>query len=163
MTLAHDYAAEAMTPMPQTDETLTIETRFGAFTFAADQALEMPTGMVGFPEHKAYGLATPHDEKHKSFVIMQCLTEPSLGFVTAPIAKEDGPIEEADLREAFETHGVAWEDAAILLICTIRGGEGGAASLSVNLQAPIIIDAKRRRAWQHVFHGGKYPVRQDLI
>lgn len=164
MTLAFDYASQTPDVMPQDSQDLIqIETRFGAFTFAAEQAVEMPTGMVGFPEFKQYGLATPAEAGYEGFVILQCLTEAELGFITAPIAKEDGPIAEADLRDALTGYGVAWEDAAVLVVCTIRSGEGGAASLSINLQAPVIVDARRRRAWQHVFHGGKYPVRQELV
>lgn len=163
MTLAMDYTAAMAKPMPHDADLTQIETRFGVFSFTAEQSIAMPSGMVGFPEYKTFGLATPAEAGYEGFVILQCLTEPSLGFVTAPVAKDDGPIEAADLREALAGYGVRWEDAAVLLVCTIRAGEGGAASLSVNLQAPIIVDARQRRAWQHVFHGAKYPVRQELV
>ena len=167
MTLAADFATP--TPpaalMTDTEETqgLTIETRFGVFTFTDDQTVEMPTGMVGFPELKSYGLATPPQEGYENFIILQCLTASDIGFVTAPTPKQDGPYEEADLRDAVAAYGVEWDDAAILLVCTIRTGAGGAPSLSVNLQAPVIVDARRRCAWQHVFHNSKYPVRHELI
>lgn len=167
MTLTAEFANPTPPAALMTDtdspEGVTIETRFGAFTFTPEQTVEMPTGMVGFPEHKAFGLATPPEEGYENFVILQCLTEPALGFVTAPTPKQDGPYEDADLREALAAYGVDWDDAAILLVCTIRVGEGGAPSLSVNMQAPVIVDARRRCAWQHVFHSAKYPVRHELI
>ncbi|MEM6491834.1 MAG: flagellar assembly protein FliW, partial [Pseudomonadota bacterium] len=92
----------------ETTTDLTIETRFGVFTFADAQTLEMPSGMVGFPEHKAYGLATPPQDGYENFVILQCLSAPDLGFVTAPAPKQDGPFEDDDLREAVAAYGVDW-------------------------------------------------------
>ena len=163
LAISHDAMDAPLTLEAAMDEAITLATRFGALTFTAEQAIAMPSGMVGFPEQKRFGLATPPVEGYESFAVLQCLDDADLGFITLPIAKEGGLIAEKDLRGACAALGVAWDDAAILLVCTIRPGANGAASLSVNLQAPVIIDAAARKAWQHVLTGGGYSVRHALI
>ena len=142
---------------------ITIETRFGEIEFDWDKAVYMPVGLLGFPDHHAFGLANLPDNKLDQFKLLQCLTDPALSFIVAPYNPESQAIETQDLEHAIASLAIPKEDVSVLLVVTLRPNEqGGGISMSVNLQAPVILDANRQIAWQFVMPHEKYPVQHQL-
>jgi flagellar assembly factor FliW len=70
-------------------------------------------------------------------------------------------IHEDDLSAAFEALSVKREDALVLLIVTVRK-TADATKLTVNLRAPVFIDAGTRNAYQYVSQNGAYPIQHEL-
>lgn len=148
---------------PGLAEKMTIATRFGEMEFGWDKAIYMPVGLLGFPDHHAFGLANLPDAQLDQFKLLQCLTDTTLSFIVAPYNPESEAIEAQDLDNAIASLAIPKEDVSVLLVVTLRPNEqGGGISMSVNLQAPVILDTNRQIAWQSVMPHEKYPVQHQL-
>ena len=140
-----------------------INTRFGPIEFYWDKAVYMPIGVLGFPEHHVFGLAhLPHD-KLSQVKLMQCLTDPKLCFIVAPYNDDSAAIDQKDLDRARESVSIAEGEMAVMLVVSVRTNEQtNGVEMSVNLQAPILIDADRQTAWQVVLPNEDYAVQAPL-
>ena len=142
-------------------ETIVVNTRFGRLEFDPAQSISLPRGMMGFPDNKVYALTGVPDPKVQNFMLLQSLTDESLSFLTLPMSMENGPIADKDLEAARQDLGIESEDFAAIVIVSIRN-VGGQAQTSVNLRAPVFLDAGHRTGWQYVMPNGAYQVRHVL-
>lgn len=143
------------------DNVISLETRFGTLTFETAQTLDLPQGLFGFADKRGFGLANLPSDPDSQFKILQSLEDPTLSFIVLPVPYEGGLVDAADLDVACEEVGIAKQDAAILLIVTIRKLPDS-VKLTCNLQAPILIDAVNRKAYQHVLQDSRYSVQHPL-
>lgn len=143
------------------ESAVTVETRFGTMEFDRTRIIRLNQGLLGFPDHLEYGLANLPEERYGRFKLLQCITDPELAFPVLPLDFVPGLIDEADIREALEALGIARESAVVLLIATARKEEDG-ISISVNLRAPVVVDADRCIGRQYVLSNSKYPIRHVL-
>ena len=146
----------------ETESAIRISTRFGVMEFPKDQALTLPHGLLGFAGLTLYGLTNIPGTGDSQFKFLQSLEEPNLGFIVLPVKSGGGVIAEEHLQSAYQEHKVAEADSVVLLIVTIRPQVEGGVKLTANAQGPIIVDAVRRMAWQHVMHEGDYAVQHPL-
>ena len=137
-----------------------IATPFGPVSVDDAGILRIPGGILGFDSLHDFALAPIPNARLARFMILQSMEDPSVSFIVLPMA-EDGPIEAADRDEACAMLGARVEDAAFLLIVTVRS-EGGKRSMTVNLRAPIVVDTGRRTARQCVLSNNGYSVRHPL-
>ncbi|MEX2643004.1 MAG: flagellar assembly protein FliW [Acetobacterales bacterium] len=153
---AANHSGEAAT-------SVVVDTRFGAIEFHWDKAIYMPIGVLGFPEHHVFGLAhLPHD-KLSQVKLMQCLTDPNLCFIVAPYNIDSGAIAADDLNRAAASVSIAEGELAVMLVVSVRSKDAGdGIDMSVNLQAPILIDTGRQTAWQCVLPNEAYAVQAPL-
>ncbi len=133
-------------------------TRFGVIEIDDSSVIRMLRGPIGFEDYKNYCLIQHRPDT--SFRWLQSVDEPSLAFVVVDPSQlfEDYNIELSDA-DAEALHLKRAEDALVLTIVTI--GEGG-KEITVNLAAPIVINANELIAMQVVLQDGRYPVRQPL-
>ena len=61
----------------------------------------------------------------------------------------------------LDPQDVDFDDSVVLLMVSTRQ-VGPATQISVNLRAPIVLDAHNRRAWQYVMPNSTYSVRQVI-
>lgn len=147
----------------KTPEFVTVETRFGEIEFSWEKGIYMPVGLLGFPEHHAFGLANIPNSSLDQFKLYQSLTDANLSFIVAPYNTESDVYAEKDLMIAQKSLAINPEDMAILMVVTIRSApDGQSIKLSTNVRAPIMIDTGRQIAWQHVMGNDSYPVQLDL-
>jgi flagellar assembly factor FliW len=146
---------------PSAEPQIVVESRFGTIVVESESRLAFPQGLLGFSDFHAFGVATLPDGKHPQFRVLQSLEDASLAFLVAPLNIESGAISADDLTEACTTLGIVREDLAVLLIVTVRR-EGEAAQVSVNLRAPVFVDARRRIARQYVLPNARYAIRHPL-
>ena len=165
----HAVAAD-VAPIPEPEVTaagqtaagsIVVDTRFGHLEFDPAQAISMPRGMMGFPESKIYALTGVPDPKVEKFLLYQSLTDHGLSFLALPLSLESGVIAATDLEAARSDLGIESEDFAAVVIVSIRN-VGGQAQTSVNLRAPVFLDARHRTGWQYVMPNGAYQVRHVL-
>ena len=161
-------AADLVGPEPGTSgaeypvaEPIVVDTRFGRLEFDPAQSIAMPRGMMGFPEHKVFALTAVPDPRVQNFMLLQSLTDSGLSFLALPLSLESGIIELRDIEAARQDLGIAAEDFAAVAIVSIRN-VGGKAQTSVNLRAPVFLDARHRTGWQYVLTNGAYQVRHVL-
>lgn len=149
---------------PVAAETVFVETRYGVYGFGPDDRIAMPQGLVGFPEHRVFGLANLPEGAPEDFKLLQSLdAETPVSFIVMPLDPEVAPIESTDLAEACAASGIEAERACLLYVVTVRPKETGqSVDLTANLKAPIVFDLDARRARQHVLSKDCYPLRQPL-
>jgi flagellar assembly factor FliW len=140
---------------------IVLQTRFGEMTVDPETVLTLPRGLMGFAALHAFALAALPTERYGRFQVLQSLEAPDVSFIVLPYKPSDALIAEADLAAAYEALGVTPAEGATLLIVSIRK-MGEVASVSVNLRAPLIVDAGRRLGWQHVLPNPEYSVRHTL-
>lgn len=143
------------------DDPMTVESRFGTLSFQSAHLVRMPRGLLGYANHQTFGLANMPDENLAQFKILQSMDDAELSFIVLPLEPGNESIAEVDLRTACQMLSLEFADCAVLLVVSTRQ-VGPATQISVNLRAPIILDAHNRRAWQYVLPNSTYPVRQVI-
>lgn len=154
----HDTADEDWAIMA--DETpVTIENRFGTFTFAPEQMLVFPQGLIGFNGYRRFGLALmPGDGAANNFRLLQSLDDASLSFIVWPTVADDSLLAQEDVETLLESLQMDRDALVLLHIATIRE-EGNGTSMTLNLKAPVVVDSVAQTAVQHVLPGDAYSVR----
>lgn len=143
------------------DGTLSVETRFGTIEFDQDRIITFKQGMLGFPAHLDFAIADLPGETYGEFKLLQSVTDGELSFPVLPLDYLPGLIKEEDIKEALQIAGIPVEDAIVLLIATARKNADG-VQLSVNLRAPVLLNAKLLIGRQQVLGNSEYPIRHIL-
>ena len=154
-------AGEGAAAKAELEESVTVDTQFGPMTFRKDTILTFPNGLLGFGGVGDFALANLPDPALGNFKLMQSLDGSGLGFLVLPLDALPDHIHEDDLNAAFEALSIDKDNGLVLLIITVRKTPE-ATKLTVNLRAPVIIDAATRRAYQYVSQNGAYPIQYEL-
>lgn len=161
--LAMTMAAPAplSTPGSAGEEEILVRTRFGVVAARPDAIIEMPQGPLGFAQHRRFVMADLPNPKLAQFKLLQSLSAPDVSFVVAGFNAQSGLIAAADLEQGCAEAGFRADQAAILLILTVRQ-EAGTIVTTVNLRAPIVVDMERRVARQIVLANPQYSIRHPF-
>ncbi len=143
-------------------ETIVVHSRYGRVEIPRDSIIAFPGGLLGFPKWREFGLIELADPRYAQFRLLQSIDEHDLCFIVLPINPKNELIDYADIEAACKTVGIGTEELVVLLLVTVRRA-GEKLSLSVNLRAPLLIDAGTFRATQHVLSNDRYPVRYELL
>lgn len=132
-------------------------TRFGRLSVDDDRVINLPRGLLGFPDHLRYALIQTSEENY--FFWLQSVDEPALAFVvTDPnIFFKDYEVTireetQAELQLTDTAH------AQVFVICN-KVDEW----LTGNLLGPIVVNAQNRLASQVVLTEKKWTTRQPLL
>ncbi len=139
----------------------TLQTRFGGVAFQTSQPIVFSKGLLGMPDKVHFGLANFPNPKFAQFKLLQSFDDHAVSFIGLPLGLQNNLIREEDIRRACEDLSISPEDVAMLLIVTVHRSATG-IKLSVNLRAPLIIDAERRQGMQYVFPHDRYSVQHYL-
>lgn len=136
-----------------------VETRiFGTVDIAEDKIIRFPRGIVGFPDLTDFALV--HDEENGpsgGIRWMQSLQETNFAMpVMDPlaVASDYNPSVDDELLKGLGE----FKDENTLVLVTITVPKD-IKQMSVNLQAPFVINADTRMAAQVIVDSDKYPVR----
>jgi flagellar assembly factor FliW len=135
-----------------------ITTRFGEIDVDESKIIDMRAGVIGFEHLKKFVLHI-QDEKNP-FWWFQSLDEAAIAFVVINpfIVKADyAPVIDDNDTKLLEIESA--DDVVLLTIVTIRQNP---FSVSVNLRAPIVVNAKKKIAKQVILENAAYPVRYSL-
>ncbi len=131
---------------------------FGDIDIADDKIIHFQGGIVGFPDLTDFALI--HDaEKDGDSPIrwMQSLQEPNFAMpVMDPLAvcPDYNPVVEDELLKSI---GELHPDSVLVLVTLTVPKD--VKQMSVNLQAPFVINADEKKACQIIVDSDKYPVR----
>ena len=131
---------------------------FGDIDIADDKIIHFQGGIVGFPDLTDFALI--HDaEKDGNTPIrwMQSLQEPNFAMpVMDPLAvcPDYNPVVEDELLKSI---GELHPDSVLVLVTLTVPKD--IKQMSVNLQAPFVINADEKKACQIIVDSDKYPVR----
>lgn len=133
-------------------------TRFGVIEVDDSALISMPEGMIGLGEHRSYCLIDHQPES--VFKWLQSTHDPDLAFVVIDpsdvvadyeIVLPDWDVEFLQLRDAGE--------AVIMATVTI---DAEAETVSTNLLAPIVINARTRLCRQVILDSEQYGVKHEI-
>ena len=131
---------------------------FGEIEIDDSKVICFPSGIIGFPEMTQFALIYD-EEKGKDTPIrwLQSLQETAFALpVMDPllVMEEYNPEIEDDYLIPLGEMGE--EDALVLVTITVPKD---VSQMSVNLQAPIVINAQSKKAVQMIVNAEKYPVK----
>jgi len=132
-------------------------TRFGRIEVDETRLITFPKGILGFPESPDFALLQTNDEGN--FFWLQGVDRPEVAFVVCdPVLFV--PDYQVKLRpeDCEEIQLTSMEDAQVLIIVNKVG-----ATLTGNLQGPLVINARNRQGRQLVLAEKKYSTRHPLI
>ncbi len=138
-----------------------IATRFGRVVLDSNRAVQFPYGLLGFPEKVRFALANMPSAKMEQFKLLQSLDDHSLSFITLPLGLENQLIAQDHILSACRDLEIAPTDLALLLIVSVHRTLQE-VKLSVNVRAPLFIDATRKLGAQFVFPQNEYKVQHYL-
>jgi flagellar assembly factor FliW len=129
-------------------------TRFGCIEVDEAKLIEIPSGLIGFPNDTRFAL---HEHERSRYIAwLQSVTNPNLAFpvMDGNAFGPDYPHPTAD--ELASSAGIDSADLAVLVVVVPRAE---APRLVANLLAPIIIDVPNRRGVQVVLDPRKFSAR----
>jgi flagellar assembly factor FliW len=136
-----------------------ITTRFGEIDVDESKIIDMRAGIIGFEHLKKFVLHNIKDENNP-FWWLQSLDEAAIAFVVINpfVVKADyAPVIDDNDTKLLEIESA--DDVVLLTIVTIRQNP---FSVSANLRAPIVVNAKKKIAKQVILENAAYPVRYNL-
>jgi flagellar assembly factor FliW len=149
---------EATTDQPTLqDLTMNIESqRFGTLDINEDELLSFPAGVIGFPTEQRFALV-PH-QGSGYIAWLQSVSTPGLAFpvVSAHAFGEmypDVPVGAAAQEAGLEGSEEAL--AVMVVLCALNGQPA-----TVNLLAPIVVNAATRRGAQVILEGTRFSTRE---
>ncbi|MGP1594377.1 MAG: flagellar assembly protein FliW [Treponema sp.] len=122
------------------------------------QVISLSEGFYGFENYHRFALI---DAEQKPFIWIQSLDEASLAFIAIDpfIFRPDYELDiDDELLKPLEIASPS--DVVVLALVTIPT-DGGA--ITANLQGPLIINKKNKRAMQFAAGGEKWKTKHDIV
>jgi len=134
-------------------------TRFGELDVAEKNILAFPHGMPGFPEENKFAFL--EYQQDSPFYFLQSMTDADLAFLLIdPFAFFTDYEFSLDDQLAEEIGLTADNPPSVFNIATVKDK---AENMTVNLVAPLLINARDRKAVQIVLEKSDYPTRYRLF
>jgi flagellar assembly factor FliW len=134
-------------------------TRFGKLEVDERKVIAFPNGLIGFSEEKSFVMV--HNKTTDSVAWLQSTRTPALALPVVSVHQfapsyPDVPLDAAAERAGL--HGSPDDMAALVVLCATPG-----VPATVNLQAPIIVDAANWTGVQTILEGTKYTTREIFV
>jgi flagellar assembly factor FliW len=144
----------------QEPRTMQIATsRFGTVEVAEDSLIRFDNGLIGFPQEHVFALI-PHGSS-TMIAWLQSVDKPELAF---PVVSAHGLVSDypdVSIAAVSEKAGLGSEIEQIAILAVLCAREGMPAS--VNLLAPILIDAITHRGAQVFLEGSRFTTRELFV
>lgn len=133
--------------------------RFGQLTVGNDEIIDIPQGVMGFPDYRKYCLVDPGDET--LILWLQSIENPDIAFplLEPKIFRPDyaARLSAAELRE-LKLENI--NQSAVFSILTIPED---ATQMTANLKAPLVINLKEQIARQVVLQENEYSIKHSMF
>ncbi len=134
---------------------------FGAINVEDDKVLEFPEGILGFPELKKFTLMYDNEKNTSGGMnFLVSLDEPAFAMPVVPaLIVQDGysPKFAENIESTIGT--LSEENALVLVTMTIPSD---VTKMTVNLNAPIVINADTRKGIQSIVENEGYDVKYPI-
>ena len=134
-------------------------TRFGEIEVDEKETIELPHGLIGFPELKRF-ILLDHD-KNSPFKWLQSLEDSGIAFVLINplLFKPDYSIEVTQA----EVSDLSLDKEEDAVICTIITMPSNPKNMTANLKAPLIFNLKNRTGKQVILNTSDYTTRHNIL
>jgi len=132
-------------------------TRFGAVEVDEQRLIEFPAGLLGFAAYQAYALLEP--DRQGAFFWLQSLQAPELAFVVTDPTLWIPGYQVGIRREQMAELGLESLDDAQVFVIVNRYN----ATLTANLQGPLVLNINNRRGMQLVLAEKKWTTRHEIV
>ena len=134
-------------------------TRFGVLEVAEEQLIDFPSGIPGFPDEKTF-VYMPHDAE-SPFSFLQSTAEANLTFLLADPFTFFKDYEFVIEDEVAKELGLSQENPPqVFLIVTVKEK---LVDMTVNMLAPLVINAVKRTGRQVILDKLGYSIRHKLF
>lgn len=137
-------------------------TRFGTIKISRDKIINMPYGILGFPDKRQF-IILQHKE-NSPFYWFQSIDDPDLAFVlTSPfLFKPDYQIDTSNILKEMQ-----WDEekekSCLELYVVVNIPKDAPSRMTANLIGPILINNRTRQAIQIVIPNSPYSHKFSLI
>ncbi|HKM43648.1 MAG TPA: flagellar assembly protein FliW [Limnochordia bacterium] len=135
-----------------------LQTKLGTLQVDEEKVIEFPVGILGFSENHRYVIV---EQEGSAFSFLQSVDDPELSFVVImpELVCCDYSVQLSD--EDIDLLGIeSPEDGKVYGIVTIPEN---VAEMTVNLQAPVVINTKNLVGAQFVLQGAQYHTKHNVI
>jgi flagellar assembly factor FliW len=134
-------------------------TRFGAIECPAEQTVVFPRGLIGFYDEHEF-IVVPHGES-ELIAWLQSTKTPALAFpiVSAHAFAPDYP--DVNIQPAAQSAGIEAEADGYAMMVILSAPQGQPAT--VNLLAPLVVNAATRRGAQVILDNTRYSARELFV
>ena len=132
---------------------------FGPISYEEKELIHIINGLIGFESYNEY-LPIPFQEGDDSLISLQCLEDEDLSFILMnpfSICQDYSP--KLSDRELKELGAESADDISYYVISVIRES---VAQSTVNLKAPLAVNAINRQAKQVILEQAEYTFRHAL-
>ena len=134
---------------------------FGNIEIGEEKIIHFENGVLGFEDYKEYTILYDNEKEKSFFSWLQSIEESSLAFpIVNPfnVVENYNPQINDDMLESIG--GIQDEDIVVFLMATIPEDVKQA---SVNMKAPLIINASSRKGVQIIVEGQEYEIKHKLL
>ena len=134
---------------------------FGNIEIGEEKIIHFENGVLGFEVYKDYTILYDNEKEKSFFSWLQSTEESSLAFpIVNPfnVVESYNPQINDDMLESIG--GISDEDTVVFLMATIPEDVKQA---SVNMKAPLIINASSRKGVQVIAEGQEYEIKHKLL
>ena len=133
--------------------------RFGALEIDEDQVLRFPQGVIGFPQEHEFVLV-PHNAT--GFLAwLQSTKTPALALPVVSAHAFGAKYPDVSIDQAIADANLGGEADDLALMVVLCAPQGQPAT--VNLLAPIIVNAATRRGAQVILEGSRFSTRELFV
>ncbi len=134
-------------------------TRFGSLEIDAQKVIGFPQGLIGFPEEKNFVMVNHRGVE--SLAWLQSVRTPSLALPVVGVQAFAPSYPDVSLADAARRAGLEGDpdDMAALVVLTATPS----APVTVNLVAPILVDAVNWKGVQTILEGTKFTTREAFV
>lgn len=132
---------------------------FGQVSYESNEAIHIINGLIGFESYTEY-LPIPFHEDSDSLISLQSLEDETLSFILMnPFGIYPDYAPSISRQDMEELKAKSAEDISYYVISVIRDS---VAESTVNLKAPLIVNALNRQAKQVILEQSEYTFRHIL-
>lgn len=130
--------------------------RFGTLDINDEEILSFPQGVIGFSSEQRFALVPHHGSGYIAW--LQSVSTPELAFPVVSAHAFGDKYPDVPVSAAANEAGIEGDDetlAVMVVLCALSGQPA-----TVNLLAPIVVNAQTRKGAQVILEGTRYSTRE---
>jgi flagellar assembly factor FliW len=133
--------------------------RFGTIELSDDEVINFPAGLIGFPDETSFVMLRPRPDSPIAWLHSTQTSWFALPVVSAEALEVDLG---GTLSEATKTAGIGSSDEPFAVMAVLNA-PGAGVPPSVNLMAPIIVNAETRQGAQLLLETSSYSTQEPFV